>query len=243
MRVRPPVATSVGSPATALSVLIPVWNERECLPNTLEHLDAVIATLGMPCEVVVVDDGSADGTAELLSALSQRYPWLRTVSHPANRGKGAALRTAFAAARFPWCLYTDADLPVDLRVLHDVLPLTAEADLIAGYRTTARENWRRALLSSGYASLVRLLFHLPFTHPGFPFKLLRRALVEQVRLTADDFFFDTELLVRLTRLRCRIREVPVAYHPRQAGVSKVLARGIWRNIRSCLPQLWALWRH
>src|SRR5881409_3441839 len=125
--------TSEGMPnagaqaAIPLSVVLPAYNEAANLHATVEGALEVLRELGGRFEVIVVDDGSRDGTGGLADALARETPEVRAVHHPSNRGYGAAIRSGFAAATLPWLFFTDADGQFDLRELPTLLSETARA--------------------------------------------------------------------------------------------------------------------
>src|SRR2546428_2945284 len=127
------------SPASSveISAVMPAFNEEGNLEQSVGRMAAALADQAQAFEVIVVDDGSQDGTAALLARLKPIHPSLRVVRHPVNRGYGAALRSGFAAARYPWIFLMDADNqfdPADVAVLL----AAADADIVAGYRKRRR---------------------------------------------------------------------------------------------------------
>src|SRR5207302_6395570 len=109
-------------------------------------------------EIIVVDDGSRDGTAAVLDRLKGAHPNLRVIRHPVNRGYGAALRSGFDAARFAWIFLMDADNQFDPAEVELLLARAAEADIVAGYRKLRRDPWLRRLSAWAFFTMVRLLF-------------------------------------------------------------------------------------
>src|SRR5207245_5201796 len=123
--------------------------------------DEALAVLGCPYEILIVDDGSRDGTAAVARAAGQGRPHVRVLCHAANRGYGAALRTGFEAARFDRVSFTDADCQFDLFELEYMLPLTRHYHVTTGYRIERQEGSRRRFFSWGYNTLVKLLIGSP----------------------------------------------------------------------------------
>jgi glycosyltransferase involved in cell wall biosynthesis len=199
----------------SLSLVLPAFNEAANLPEGLAA--AQVALAGLDWEVVVVDDGSADGTAEVVAAVAAAEPRVRLVRHPRNRGYGAALRSGFQAATRPWVMFTDADLQFDLREVHRLLDAAERYDIVAGYRADRQDPLNRRVNAWAWGQLVNASFDLDVRDVNCAFKLFRREVLE-LPLRSDGAFVNTELLARARAAGYRIRQVPVSHFPRQRGV-------------------------
>ena len=205
----------------SLSVVLPAYNEEGNVATAVREAVRVGRVMAGEVEVVVVNDASTDGTGALADRLAREVPELRVVHHTANRGLGGALRTGFAAASKEWVLYTDSDLPIQMDDALEALPLTEQADVVAGWRRTRGESWRRELNSRLYNWMIRAFFGLRVRDVNFAFKLFRRSLLEKACLQAEGSFIDAELLLELRRAGGRFAELGLEYYPRQAGVSTI----------------------
>ena len=214
------MASSGMPPAVAL--VLPAFNEVENLEEAVAQARGPLDALGAAWELVVVDDGSTDGTGPLADRLAAADPRVRAVHHAHNRGKGAALRTGVAATRAPVVAYTDADLPFDMEALaraHARLVETG-ADLVAGLRTNREEySLRRRVLSGTYNALFRALLGVPLDDVGFALKVMRRETFERAGLQSDGGFVDAELMAWAHRAGLRIERVGVEFTPRVRGTS------------------------
>ncbi|MFM7068270.1 MAG: glycosyltransferase family 2 protein, partial [Actinomycetes bacterium] len=221
-----------------LSYVVPAWNEADGITTTLDALansasqlaaDGVIAT----AEFVVVDDGSTDGTPELLAQRSVADARLTVVTHDRNRGLGAAIRSGLAAATGDVVVYTDADLPFDLAEVRtglDTMQRT-DADIVSLYRySRSGEGARRYVFSLVYNALVRWGLGLRVRDVNFAGKLLRRAVLDAVDLHSEGSFIDAELLARAQRAGFRITQFGVNYFPRSRGVSTLSSTPVVLNI-------------
>ena len=130
---------SVRALAGGVSAFVPCHNEEGNVEAVVRGLLTTLGALGVPFEVVVVDDGSTDRTAEVVRRLAQQDRRVRLVQHPRNIGYGAALRTGFASARYPWVFFTDGDGQFDPRDFVRLVPHTASADLVVGYRARRQD--------------------------------------------------------------------------------------------------------
>src|SRR5439155_14717011 len=168
-------------------------------------------------EVIVVDDGSSDDTAEVAARFARVDERVRLHVHTHNRGYGAALRTGIRAARLPWILLTDADLQFDLRELEDFLPLAPDADLLLGWRILRQDPVARRVSAAAWNWLVRWVFQVPVRDVDCAFKLWRRELLQGVELTSTGAMISTELLVKCVAAGARLRDLAVHHRPRVAG--------------------------
>lgn len=208
------------SPAASISACFPAYNEAESLVGVVGVADEILRAIGHTYEIVVVDDGSTDGTRAVLAALAQKYPALRSLRHPQNRGYGAAVLTGLRAARYDLVFFSDADGQFDLRELPKLLALIGEADLVTGYRGRRRDPAHRRLNAFLWNALIRLAFGVKVKDLNCAFKLFHRSALERAGLhevASSGAAINAELLVRLERANARIREVEVSHYPRRHG--------------------------
>jgi glycosyltransferase involved in cell wall biosynthesis len=210
-----------------LSVFFPMWNEREYIHRALSAAHDVARELVASGEIgdyelIVVNDASTDGTGELADAAAAADPHVRVVHHPVNRKLGGSMKSGFAAATGDVVVYTDADLPFDMRELHKALRLMRqyEADVISAYRfDRTGEGWVRVVYSALYNLLVRVLFGVRMRDVNFAFKVVRRHIFRDIALKSEGSFIDAELVVRAKKLGYSIFQFGVDYFPRTRGVS------------------------
>lgn len=200
-----------------LSVVVPAFNEAAQIQRCVEETTAALDELGVAYEIVIVDDGSDDGTADLARAAAAGQPRVRVTGHDVNLGKGSALIRGTATALGDLVLFVDADLEVHPRqvaLLYEEL-LARRLDVVIGSKLHPDSQLdyprSRRLLSVGYYLLVRLLFRLPVRDTQTGLKLYRADALRRVapRLVVKRFAHDLEVLVIMRRLGYRIGEAPV----------------------------------
>ncbi|MBO0720457.1 MAG: glycosyltransferase family 2 protein [Blastocatellia bacterium] len=207
------------APHPALSIVVPLYNEEENIPFLVKAIFSSLSADANLLELVLVDDGSEDGTADLVIELSVAEPRIRLVRHERNRGLGAAIRTGLNAARGDLILYTDADLPFDFTLIPQLLALAGENNIVIGYRATRGDGLRRWLLSLGYNLIFSTVFGLHVRDVNFACKLIPRRALRGMRLDSEGSFIDAELLLECRRQGFAITEFPLTYYPRTRGLS------------------------
>lgn len=214
--------------AMKLSVLIPVYNEGASVADIVER----VAVVDIDKEIIIVDDGSVDTTPDVLRDLV--VDDLQVIHHPENRGKGAAIRTALAAATGDAVIIQDADLEYDPQ---DYIPLLEtfareQADVVYGVRDLSKQRfymrWGNRLMTLA----TNLLFGTHLHDMETCYKLVDRKLMQSLNLQSEGFEIEAEITAKLLRRGLRIYEVPIHYHPRYEEKKLSPLDGI--------PTLWAL---
>jgi len=223
-----------------LSVFFPAYNDAPSLPALLEKTFAVLPRCADDFEVIVVNDGSQDATAEVLEELRRKYaPHLRVVTHPENRGYGGALRSGFAAATKELVFYTDGDGQYDPGELPGLVErMTPEVGLVNGYKLQRHDPWHRIWIGKVYNSMARLLFRIRIRDIDCDFRLIRRRLLEEIRLTSTSGTICVELVRKLELSAYRVEEVGVHHYPRLHGRSQFFRL---RSLARTLGQLLRLY--
>jgi|SRR5438309_3268866 len=219
-----------------LSVVLPAFNEEA---NIVEAVDRARRVAGRLCachEIIVVDDGSTDRTAQLVNELSAADANVVLVQHASNLGYGEALKSGVRAARFDLVFFTDADNQFDLNELESFLPWIERVDVVAGYRVNRRDHLFRRLNAKAWNYLVRALFYVPVRDIDCAFKLFRRSVFEELNLESMGAMVNTELMVKLGRSGSGVVEIGVTHYPRIAGQARgasprVIARALYELAR------------
>jgi glycosyltransferase involved in cell wall biosynthesis len=200
-----------------IAVALPAYNEAESLPRTVPPVVAALRKVTDDFEVVVVDDGSRDRTADVVRELSQQYPEVRLVQHPVNLGYGAAVWTGITSGQKEFIFFTDADGQFDINELARFIPFTGEYDLIIGYRAPRGDPPLRLVNAFGWKMFVTLLFGYVARDIDCAFKLFRREVLDHVYVESRGAAFSAEFLVKARDRGFRIKELPVTHLPRKAG--------------------------
>lgn len=207
--------------AALLSILVPVYNEEEYVGVLLDRVMRAPLPAGMEREVLVVDDGSDDGSAERVQAAAARYPEIRLLRHEKNRGKGAAVRTAIAAMRGDYAIIQDADLEYDPRHYMAMLrPLVNDdADAVYGSRFAMGGERRvlyfwHALANHFLTTLSNVVSDLTLTDIYTCYKAFRATLLKSIPIRSEGFGFEAEITIKLAKRQARIYEIPISYHGR-----------------------------
>lgn len=220
-------------PAGLLSVVIPVFNELRTWRTLVDRVTAAPLP-GLARQVILVDDASTDGTREQLAAFAPAPTpgcSFTVLFHPANRGKGAALRTGFAAARGDFVIVQDADLEYDpadyARLLQPLLDGTADAVFGTRFPPGRRIAFSITFLANRVlTSLFNLAVNARLSDMETCYKLIRRDLLADLPLRQDRFGFEPEVAAALVARKARIREVPVRYCPRTKQEGKKIT---WKD--------------
>lgn len=223
----------------SISAFFPALNDERTIARMVTEAVAVLSTLTDDYEVLVVNDGSTDGTAAALDALAREQPRLRIIHHPGNRGYGAALVSGFRHASKDLIFYTDGDGQYDVRELSRLAPLlTREVDVVNGYKRRRADGGHRVVLGEIYKRLARWLFRLPIRDVDCDFRLLRRVAIQGIDLVSVSGVVCTEMIYKLGRAGCRFAEVDVPHYPRPYGHSQFFT---FRRVARTAVDFFVLW--
>lgn len=214
------MAAQVEQGSAAVSIVLPAYNEAENIEQAVGEATATAERLFAEHEVIVVDDGSTDGTATHIRRIAGRDPRVRLISHARNRGYGEALRTGFLASRLDFIFFTDADLQFDMDELEGFLPYLGTVQVVAGYRLNRQDTLARRSMGYAWNVLVRILFYVPVRDIDCAFKLFDRRVIDAVQIESVGAMVNTELMVKLGRKGASVVEIGVHHRPRPAGEAR-----------------------
>jgi glycosyltransferase involved in cell wall biosynthesis len=211
-----------------LSAVVPARDEAADIGGVVAALLAVLPAVASRYEVIVVDDGSTDGTAAAVPA----HATVRVIRHARSRGYGGALRSGLEAAREPWVFFTDGDGQFDLRELPRLVDGASGADIVAGYRVARADPLGRRICGRLWTALVGLVLGVRVRDVNCAFKLLRCEVLGAVRLEAAGALINAELLGRAVRRGFRVHEMAVSHRPRLHGRASGGKPGVaWTAVR------------
>ncbi|MCG3150110.1 MAG: Undecaprenyl-phosphate 4-deoxy-4-formamido-L-arabinose transferase [Verrucomicrobiae bacterium] len=224
---------------TSLTVFFPACNDGGTIGSQVLSALQLLPQITTDYEVLIVNDGSRDHTADVLEELSRQYPAVRVVHHPQNRGYGAALRTGFAHARKEWVFYTDGDAQYDPHELVQLLGVwSPDVDLITGYKIRRRDPVYRIVLGWIYNRVTRHAFGLRVRDVDCDFRLIRRSVLDAVALESETGTICVEMVKKFQDAGCAICEVPVQHYHRTYGKSQFFQ---FRRLCRVTGQLVRLW--
>jgi glycosyltransferase involved in cell wall biosynthesis len=208
-------------PATGLSIFFPAYNDSGTIASLVITALRTARALTPDHEVIVVNDGSADGTAEILDELAGIYPQVRVVHHERNRGYGGALRSGFASATRELVFYTDGDAqydPAEMAILWR--RFDENVDLVNGYKISRSDPLHRIIIGRIYHHTVKVLFGLKVRDVDCDFRMMRRSIFDTVHLEKNSGVICLEMMKKITDAGFRIAEVPVHHYHRAYGKSQ-----------------------
>ena len=226
----------------SLSVFFPAYNDSGTIASMVIRTVKAAAELTPDFEVIVVDDGSADGTADIADELARTYPQVRAVHHPTNRDYGAALQTGFRSSAKDLIFYTDGDAqydPTELKLLWAAM--TPETDVVNGYKISRSDPLHRIIIGRIYHHIVSILFGLTLRDVDCDFRLMRRSIFDRINLEKTSGIICVEMMKKIQDHGFRIVEVPVHHFHRSYGRSQFFnVRRLFRTGRDLLLLWFAL---
>jgi glycosyltransferase involved in cell wall biosynthesis len=232
----------VTSTVQSVSAVFPCYNDAETIGTLVDQVYDALSPIVDDVEVVVVNDGSADTSGQVLDSMAPNRPWLRVIHHPANRGYGQALISGFTAARHEWIFYTDGDAQYDPSEAADLVKMAdGDVDIVQGYKIGRGDRWYRKVIGRCYHHVVKALFRLPVRDTDCDFRLFRRSLFTDRPLTSSSGVICVEMMRSFTVGGARFVESPVHHYERPHGKSQFFRiPAIARSARQLLALWWRM---
>ena len=208
------------SPHT-ISAVVPIYNERQAIPGVIQQIDRFLAAHFADYEIIVVESGSTDGTAEACDALPQLLPKVRVVHEGGRNGFGSAVLTGAALATKRWVWPLVVDMPFSLDVILAALPHMDQCQAVLSYRSSDPRSSYRRFQSRVFNALSRQLLGVRARHVNSAFKITESKLMQSLHLRSKGWLLDAELIMRLDERGIRYAEIPVELVDRTSGGSTI----------------------
>lgn len=203
----------------SLSVFFPTFNEEANIEKTVLSARKVLGAVADRWEIIVVNDGSGDNTAEIVQELARKDAKIKIINHKQNLGYGAALQSGFYQAQYEWIAYTDSDGQFDFSEITRFFEKKDSADLLIGYRLKRKDSFYRLFLARGWNLLVYLFFGLRLKDVDCGFKMIKRKVLEKIPHLESERggMINAELAIKAKAAGFKIGQVGVTHYPRRAG--------------------------
>jgi len=224
-----------------ISIVLPAYNEEKNIGPAIDEISDFLNEINKSFEIIAVDDGSKDNTAEILEKYREKYH-ITVITHPKNLGYGTALRSGFAKAGGDLIFFTDSDRQFDIRDLKVFLEKIENYDFIIGYRKSRKDSFWRIFYASIFRFLSHLLFDVNVKDGDCAFKLFKKHVLKSLSLVSMGALINLEILAKAKKKNYKFIELPVKHFPRQygkqtGGSPKVLFKALfnifllWMKIR------------
>ncbi|MBU1699892.1 MAG: glycosyltransferase family 2 protein [Candidatus Eisenbacteria bacterium] len=224
----------------SLSLFFPVYGDWGTIASMIVLADRIARDLTDDYEILAINDASPDHSDLILAELTQKYSRLRVITHPKNKGYGGAICSGFKNASKTFIFYTDGDAQYDVRELAKLWKARGGADLVNGYKIRRNDPFHRKIVGWSYHNFVKMMFRLKIRDVDCDFRLIRREIFQGFGLTENSGLICVELMTKIHRTGCQIREVPVHHHHRMHGRSQFF--NIRRVARVLIDMMGLWWR-
>lgn len=219
-----------------LSLFLPTYNEQENIARTVEDADAVLKKVAKEYEILVVEDGSKDQTAQVVKDLIKKNKHVRMIQHKPNRGYGGAFKSGLYGSQQELVSFIDSDGQFDYSEVTKLLRHIDKYDLVIGYRIKRQDSLFRNLNAFLWKIWMWFLFGLWVKDIDCAFKVIKKYVIEDVKLETESALTSAEFLIRVKQQDYRWKEVGVHHYPRKAGAAtganpKVIIRALKESLR------------
>lgn len=223
----------------SITAFFPAYNDEYTIEGIVRTAAAELLKVTDDFEILIINDGSRDGTAAVADRLAEEMPVVRVIHHPDNRGYGAALISGFTSARKELIFYTDGDGQYDVREIHNLLAqLRPSIDLVNGYKVKRSDAWYRILIGAVYRRLMRRAFKLSISDVDCDFRLMRRHVFDSITLESQSGVICVEMARKFDDAGFRMTEIPVSHYPRLHGRSEFFRVRHLAHTLSGLVRIW-----
>ncbi len=204
----------------SITAFFPAYNDEATIGRIVQETNSTLKEITDDYEIIVVDDGSEDGTKEICNRLAEKNPRIRVIHHEHNRGYGGALKTGFSNARKDLIFYTDGDGQYDVKELKKLVPFIKNADVVNGYKIKRQDPVYRRVLGRIYFWVAKILFNIRLKDIDCDFRLIRRLIFNNIELESNSGVICVEMMKKIQDAGYRIKEVEIHHYPRVSGRSQ-----------------------
>lgn len=222
----------------SLSLVLPAHNEAENIEIVVQQALDILPMHTDTFEVIPVNDGSKDATGKIIDGMAEMDPRVRPVHHRVNRGYGGALKSGFAASRYDFVMFMDADRQFDVADIQRLAPFVPSHDIVAGFRMERSDPMHRRVNAEIFNLAVRVLFGVHMRDLDCAFKIFRGDQLRSLRLSTSGALINAEIQAKLRRQGARLQQVGVPHYPRVAGSA---TGGSMRVILHAMKEIIQLW--
>lgn len=202
---------------SSISLFFPAYNEEANIAKSINQALTILPQFAEQYEIIVVDDGSKDKTAEIVQQVASKHPQVRLIQHDTNVGYGGAVKSGIYGSRFDLIFLCDADLQFDLTEMPRMLEWINEYDLVVGYRVKRKDPFHRRVNALCWHLLIHILLSLKVKDIDCAFKLFRKSIFQNMKLSSNGAMVSTEILAQARSFGYKIKEIPVSHYPRLEG--------------------------
>jgi glycosyltransferase involved in cell wall biosynthesis len=202
---------------TSISAFFPAYNEEGNITKLCMSLQQVLPEISDDHEIIIVNDGSIDGTKAIAEQLAREKSNIRVVNHATNLGYGSAIRSGIRACNKDYIFFTDGDNQFDVMQLKTFVPYLSEYDAVIGFRVDRKDNFIRKLNARAWNALVNWMFGIEVKDIDCAFKLFHKRVFDEIKLESTGALISTELLVKVKSKFFSVYELGVEHYPRHTG--------------------------
>lgn len=212
---------------TSVSFVIPMYNERQTIENTVKKLTQMAKGLTDDYEIIIADDGSTDDSGRIIDRIAEEDPCVKAEHLKRNTKFGGALKRGLNRAQKNIIIYTDSDLPIDSGDIKEALSLLDGCDIVTAFsRVKKGETLKRIIMSGVYNFLIQFLFKTNIRDINSGFKIYKRKVFKNIELISNSPFIDVEIFVKALKRNFIIKQYPVIFKHRQEGKSYISRPGV-----------------
>lgn len=204
-----------------ISIILPCYNEEKNIARQISYANSTLNKITDDYEIIIVNDGSTDGSRVLLEQLAKDNDKIKVISHKSNLAYGKALKSGFKQATKDLVFFTSMDNQYDINQINTFLQYIVHNDIVIGYRAKRKDPFYRIFIAKSYNLLIRILYGLEIQDIDCAFKLFRKNVISRLQIKSQYSFIDAEILLKAKKSGYSIKQLEVQHYPRMLGSSTV----------------------